>query len=212
MRSLLGDLETAPDLDTLRGLEGQAAALYFGSLGRCIRNPAFRFERRSRRPPRDPVNAVLSFGYTLLSMRLESLVLRAGLDPLVGFFHAPEHGRPSLALDLVEEFRTVVVDSLMLRLVNRRELAPEDFEGAPRGREDDAEGDEDVDDPGAGVWLADTGRRIFFRAWNRRLQETLYYLGRRQVLPLEDILLQQVYQVARLLRGEQDTYTPFTPR
>jgi CRISPR-associated protein Cas1 len=212
MRGLLGETGTAGTLDTLRGLEGQAAALYFRSLGQCLRNPDFVFERRTRRPPRDPVNAVLSFGYTLLSMRLESLVLRAGLDPLVGFFHGAEHGRPSLALDLVEEFRTVVVDSLMLRLVNRRELGPEDFESAGVSEEPiEGEGGEEAG-PGPGVWLADTGRRIFFRAWSRRLQETLYYPGRRQVLPLEDILLQQVYQVARILRGEQDDYAPFVPR
>lgn len=119
------------DIAALRGVEGRAAAVYFGALGHCIRNEAFSFHRRSRRPPADPVNAMLSFGYALLGRIVETAVLRAGLDPFLGAFHAPEHGRPSMALDMMEEFRPSLVDALMLRLVNRREVAPEDFERAP---------------------------------------------------------------------------------
>jgi CRISPR-associated protein Cas1 len=214
MREMLASVETAPDLEVVRGLEGQAAALYFGSLGKCVRNPAFAFERRTRRPPRDPANAVLSFGYTLLGMLLESFVLRAGLDPMLGFFHAPEHGRPSLALDILEEFRPVVVDGLMLRLLNRRELAPEDFESLDAEEEGDGRQD-GAEESGAsprGVWLSDTGRRIFFRGWGRRLREALFYPPRRQALTIEQILRQQVFQVARVIRGDQGEYVPFVPR
>jgi hypothetical protein len=88
----------------------------------------FSFTTRTRRPPRDPVNAMLSFGYTLLGTLMESAILRVGLDPMLGVFHTPEYGRPSLMLDLIEEFRPVVVDALALRVVNRREVAAEDFE------------------------------------------------------------------------------------
>ncbi|MCU0242469.1 MAG: CRISPR-associated endonuclease Cas1, partial [Vicinamibacteria bacterium] len=108
MRRLLTSVAEAENRETLRGLEGQAAALYFGALGKCLRNPAFAFARRSRRPPLDPPNAILSFGYVLLGSAMESLILRVGLEPLLGAFHSPEYGRPSLALDLIEEFRAPV--------------------------------------------------------------------------------------------------------
>jgi CRISPR-associated protein Cas1 len=114
------------DIEVLRGLEGQAAALYFGQFGKLLRNDEFQFARRTRRPPRDPVNAMLSFGYAVLGSVLETEVLRCGLDPMLGFFHQAAFGRPSLMLDLLEKFRPLV-DSLVLRLVNRRQVAPADF-------------------------------------------------------------------------------------
>jgi CRISPR-associated protein Cas1 len=222
LRRLLETLEIAEAIEAVRGLEGQAAALYFGAFGKCIRNPQFLFTVRTRRPPRDPVNAMLSFGYTLLGMAMESLTLRVGLDPMVGVFHAPEYGRPSLALDLIEEFRPVMVDTLVLRLVNRREVATEDFEEL----RDDAElagvGDEElgqaepaeraVSADRQAVWLGPTGRRVFFRAWGRRLRETHFYPIRRQTLMLEEIMQQQVYQLARVLSGEAAEYQAFMVR
>ncbi|RMG37397.1 MAG: CRISPR-associated endonuclease Cas1 [Planctomycetota bacterium] len=116
----------APDIDTLRGIEGHAAATYFSQFGKLILNDAFRFETRSRRPPRDPVNACLSFGYALLGTLAENEILRTGLDHTLGFFHQPAYGRPSLVLDLIEEFRPQV-DQLVLRLINLRQLGPGDF-------------------------------------------------------------------------------------
>jgi CRISPR-associated protein Cas1 len=215
LRRMLAAVETAPDVETLRGLEGQASAAHFGVFGRCIRNPAFAFRGRTRRPPRDPVNAMLSFGYTLLTMAAESAVLRVGLDPMLGALHAPDYGRPSLALDLVEEFRPVVVDALALRLVNRRQVAPEDFEQPPE--EVEAVWAEEGDPPeGPGpapaVWLGETGRRVFFRAWGRRLRETHFYERRRQTLTLEEILQQQVYHLAQVIQGEAAAYQPFVVR
>jgi len=216
MRQMLDRIERAASLDELRGLEGQAAALYFGSFGKCLRNPAFTFSRRSRRPPRDPVNAALSFGYTLLGTVMESIVLRVGLDPMMGAFHQPDYGRPSLMLDLIEEFRPVVVDALVLRLFNRRELAKEDFEAgldeveavwAEEG-ETEAEGSREAQ----GIWLSETGRRVFFRAWGRRLREVVYYPPRDQRLTLEEVMEQQAYHFARVVRGEEDRYRAFVPR
>jgi CRISPR-associated protein Cas1 len=217
MRGLMERAETAETVEALRGLEGQSAALYFGVLGKCIRNPQFSFAGRTRRPPRDPANAMLSFGYTLLGTVMEAAVLRVGLDPMVGALHAPEYGRPSLVLDLIEEFRPVVVDSLVLRVINRREVAPEDFEEPldeaefAAADEAEAEGPE-PDRPGRPVWLGPSGRKVFFRAWGRRLRETHFYAVRGQTLTLEEIMQQQVYQLARVIGGEQERYEPFVVR
>jgi CRISPR-associated protein Cas1 len=214
-RRLLGAIEEAESVEALRGLEGQAAALYFGALGKCIRNPQFTFTARTRRPPRDPANAMLSFGYTLLGTVMESAVLRVGLDPMVGVFHSPDYGRPSLVLDLIEEFRPVVVDALVLRVINRREVAPEDFEepldDADIAAAEDAE--PEPENPTArAVWLGPSGRRVFFRAWGRRLRETHFYPVRQQTLMLEEIMQQQVYQLARVIGREQEGYRPFVVR
>lgn len=115
------------DLDALRGFEGQGAALYFGQFGKLILNPDFRFPTRSRRPPRDPVNAMLSFGYAVLGGIAETELYHCGLEPMLGFLHQPAYGRPSLMLDLLEEFRPLV-DTLVLRVVNRRQIAVKDFD------------------------------------------------------------------------------------
>ncbi len=214
LRTLLRTVERAPGIEVLRGLEGQASAVYFGVFGRCLRNPAFDFRSRSRRPPRDPVNAMLSFGYTMLGTAAESAVLRTGLDPMLGVFHAPDYGRPSLALDLIEEFRPVLVDALVLRLVNRREIAPEDFE-QPHELVDAAwqeEGPAPGDGGEGAVWLGETGRRVFFRAWGRRLRETHFHEGRGQTLTFEEIVQQQVYHLAQVIRGEAPAYRPFVVR
>ncbi len=214
LRLALEQTRIVSSLDALRGVEGRAAALYFGVLGACLRNPAFSFSRRSRRPPRDPVNAVLSFGYTLLGTAMESMVLRGGLDPMLGAFHRPDYGRPSLMLDLIEEFRPIVVDGLMLRLINRRELVPEDFEsGLEEAEAVWARERDEMEEAGApGVWLSDTGRRVFFRAWGRRMREMMIYPPRGARLALEEIMSQQVYHFARVLRGEEEGYRPFVPR
>jgi len=117
----------ATQLEALLGLEGTAAKRYFSAFGKLLA-PGWSFEGRQRRPPRDPVNALLSFGYTLLFNEISSLLDGVGFDPYLGFYHQPDYGRPSLAADLVEEFRSPVVDRLTLRLINLRSLSPDDFE------------------------------------------------------------------------------------
>ncbi|MGI6419414.1 MAG: CRISPR-associated endonuclease Cas1 [Thermoguttaceae bacterium] len=162
MRLLIHRAERENHIDSLRGLEGQAAALYFRNFGRLIRSDQFSFTGRNRRPPRDPVNAALSFGYALLTNMAETEALRCGLDPMVGFFHQPAYGRPSLVLDLIEEFRPIV-DSLVLRMINRRQLGPLDFQQqtgrslesllaeTTDGRESSATGRPDGESGGAGA-------------------------------------------------------------
>src|SRR5579875_1302208 len=148
-----------------------------GQFGKLLRTPSLTFCGRNRRPPRDPINACLSFGYALLGSVVENEVLRCGLDPWVGFFHQPHPGRASLTLDLMEEFRPFV-DTLTLRLVNRQQLGPVDFERCC-GEElaerlaDEANGEHaDADQlPGEGVYLAEAGRRIFLNQFFRRLRE-----------------------------------------
>lgn len=128
MRAALGQLDRAPDLNAVRGVEGRAADIYFDSWRELVIPEEMAWICRTRRPPRDPVNACLSYGYTLLLSRVEGAVLATGLLAGAGALHEGTRGHPALALDLVEEFRAPVVDRLVLRLVNRRQLVPEDFE------------------------------------------------------------------------------------
>lgn len=225
---LLGEqCQTEEDRDRLRGREGMAAALYFGQWSKLVQGEELTFQGRSRRPPRDPVNACLSFGYSLLGTIVETELLRCGLDPMVGFFHEPHHGRPSLALDLLEEFRPFV-DTLVLRLVNRRQLGPVDFER--RGgsdladilaEEEPEEAETDVPgqgspapepgSPAEGVYLADTGRRVFLTEFFRRLREGLYYPPRQGTFELRDIIREQGYRLARVIQGTEEEYQAFVP-
>ncbi len=204
------------DLDRLRGREGQAAALYFSQFGKLLRVSELAFVGRSRRPPRDPVNACLSFGYTLLGTVAETEVLRCGLDPGLGFFHQPHPGRPSLALDLVEEFRPLV-DGLVLRLINRRQLGPLDFErtGGPALEEILAETPESAEpaagEPVEGIYLTGPGRKVFLTEFFRRLRERLYYPPRQGSFALRDILREQAYHLARVVEGQDPAYLPFVP-
>lgn len=217
MRLLTEQLRTENDLEVVRGLEGMAAALYFGQFGKLLRTRDLSFHGRNRRPPRDPINACLSFGYALLGRVVDTEVLRCGLDPLVGFFHQPHPARASLTLDLLEEFRPFV-DGLVLRLANRQQLGPIDFErrGGPELAELLAE--EEAGEPAIeaaetveGVYLADTGRRVFLAEFFQRLRERLFYPPRQGTYELRDILREQVYHLARVVRGDEETYTAFVP-
>ncbi|QZZ21821.1 CRISPR-associated endonuclease Cas1 [Leptothermofonsia sichuanensis E412] len=144
----------ADSLNSLRGYEGLAAAKYFRALGALIVNPAFTFTDRNRRPPKDPVNSLLSFGYTLLFNNVLSLLLAEGLNPYLGNLHGSEKKQTFLAFDLVEEFRSPVVDSLVMRLINQKFLKPTDFTWP------NAEG---------GIYLNDAARRPFLKQFEERL-------------------------------------------
>ncbi|HTU18460.1 MAG TPA: CRISPR-associated endonuclease Cas1, partial [Gemmataceae bacterium] len=155
LAELIRRLDGAPTQETVLGLEGQGAALYFGEFGRFLRaqppGRGFDFTGRNRRPPRDPVNSLLSFAYALLAKDCFAAVSTVGFDPYKGFFHSNRHGKPSLALDLMEEFRPVIADSVVLTLLNNEMLTPADFL----------------------VWreacqLTETGRRTFFQVYEQR--------------------------------------------
>ncbi len=188
----------AEDLDHLRGLEGSAAALYFEHFGTMLKGSAFEkfdFNGRNRRPPKDPVNALLSQGYSMLAKELTGICHAVGLDPFIGVFHQPRYGRPALALDLMEEFRPLIADSVAISLLNRQELDQADFITTSKG-----------------TFMNDQGRRQFWRAWFRRLDSEIkhpqfgYRMSYRRMLDV------QVRQLWRFCRGDASEYHPFTTR
>ena len=188
-------LPIAADLDTLRGVEGEAARQYFGGLNLLVRvdqREAFRMDGRSRRPPRDRFNALLSFLYAMWMNDCRSALEAAGLDPQVGFLHALRPGRAALALDLMEEFRPWA-DRLALTLINRGQLAADDF--ALR--------------EGGGVSLEVDARKAVVVAYQERKQEELSHPLLAQTVPLGLVPLVQARLLARALRDVATPYVPF---
>ncbi len=190
--------EKATDIDQLRGVEGYGAKAYFGAFSGMIltNREGFEFEGRSKRPPKDPINALLSFAYTLLANECVAACEGVGLDPQMGFSHVLRPGRPSLALDLMEELRAVVADRLVLTLVNRGQIKPGDF----------------VDRPGGGVLMSDEARREFLGAYqNRKKEEVMHPIVGGKV-PLGLVCHVQARLLARHLRGDIPQYPPFILR
>jgi len=188
-------LETPMPIDQLRGNEGEAAASYFAAFPQLItvKDEAFAFTGRNRRPPTDPVNALLSFTYTLLVHDCRSALEGVGLDPCVGYLHTDRPGRPSLALDLMEEFRAFLADRLVLSLINRRQIQPKDFN----------------DSAGGAVSMTDSARKTLLTTWQKRKQEEIThpYLGEKCNVGLLSHLQAQL--LARHLRGDLEAYPPF---
>lgn len=188
------EIQQARFLDQLRGLEGEAATSYFASLNELITHddPAFVYTRRSRRPPLDPLNALLSFVYTLLTHDVRSACESCGLDAAVGFLHRDRPGRPGLALDLVEEFRPWLADRLVLSLINRRQVAPTGFTTLETG----------------GVVMNDDTRKTVLVAWQERKRDpfTHPFLGEKATVGM--MIHLQARLMARFLRGDLDAYPP----
>jgi CRISPR-associated protein Cas1 len=214
LRLIESRIESATDMNALRGFEGLAARHYFDGLSIGLRNPDFEFHGRNRRPPRDPVNACLSFGYTLLLRKLESAILATGLDLYVGVLHETGRGAPCLALDLMEEFRPIIVDRLVMRLFNRRQFSTSDF-GAPdvdisRASEPfSAERDADTGASDA-VYMLQSGRKTFLGEWAAAWRQLYPYAARANArFELTEIVRMQALQVAAVVEGRQDTYLPF---
>ncbi|MCK2185207.1 type I-C CRISPR-associated endonuclease Cas1c [Halomonas getboli] len=195
MSRIARDLLTEPTTDRLRGLEGEAAQRYFSVFDLLIRHEsdAFRFAGRNRRPPRDCSNALLSFLYTLLTHDCRSALESVGLDPAVGFLHRDRPGRPSLALDLAEEFRPLLGDRLALSLINRRQLREKDFIIAESG----------------GVTLTEEARKTVLTAYQERKREELNHTFMGEKAPIGMLPFLQAQLLARHLRGDLDAYPPF---
>ena len=155
LTDLIAQTDRCRTVNSLSGVEGRGAAVYFGVFRQLIQDPAWTFAGRNRRPPRDPVNALLSFGYTVLAHNVESAVQTVGLDPYLGFLHQVAYNRPSLALDLTEEFRVLIVDSVVLRCLNNPILRLDHFTMDP--------------DAAYPVLLTDEGRALFIRELETRL-------------------------------------------
>jgi len=182
-------------VETLRGIEGEAAQVYFGCFNALLRtdDPAFVFGGRSRRPPLDRVNALLSFLYAMLGHDCRSALEAHGLDPQVGFLHADRPGRSSLALDLMEELRPVLADRLALSLINRRQLAPDDF----------------ILEEAGGIRLTDAARKRVLVAWQERKRDELRHAFLDETMPLGLVAHAQAQLLARHLRGDLDGYPGF---
>jgi len=194
IEAMLKRLDGATTFDVLRGLEGQAAASYFAGF-RLLLQRDLGFERRIHHPPTDPVNSLLSFGYTLLLNDLISTVHVVGLDPYIGFFHVLDYNRPSLALDLEEEFRPIIVDSLVLALVNSKAITASDFEAG--------------DEPARPVLLNEPARRLYLRRYAERLETQVRYPATGERTSYRRLLELQTRALARALDGSQP-YSPFT--
>ncbi len=192
---LSADLEQADSLDRVRGCEGEAARIYFGVFGRLITSQQedFAFRRRSRRPPLDNINALLSFLYTILVHDVASALEGVGLDPAVGFLHSDRPGRPSLALDLMEELRPVLADRVVLSLVNRRQVRPAGFVKSESGA----------------VVMNDQTRKTVLVGYQKRKQETLRHPFLEQKLEVGMLAHAQALLLARHLRGDLEGYPPF---
>lgn len=188
----LEQLNDCQSIDKLMGREGEAAQVYFGVFQHLIRQSDFQFDARRRRPPTDPVNALLSFCYTLLTHDCRSALETTGLDPASGFLHQLRSGRPSLALDLAEEFRPMI-DRFVLSLINKRQLSVKDFDEWPNGS----------------ITLKEEPRRTLLAAWQDRKQDTLKHSWFEESAPVGLLPWLQAQILARFLRGDCNSYVPF---
>ena len=181
----------------LMGTEGMAAALYFSNFPDMLANAEFAslFSGRNRRPPPDPVNAMLSLGYSVLSSELAGICHMVGLDPACGLLHAPRYGRPALALDLMEEFRPLIVDSVVLSLVNRRAVDMNDFVFASTG-----------------CSLRKSGHQAFWNAYARRMNEELIHPTFKYRMSYRRLMEIQARQLWRIFRGDLNVYHPIITR
>ena len=196
LSELAVQLESCDSIDSMRGIEGAAATIYFSQFDSMLHSPAgFRFEARSRRPPRNEVNAVLSFVYTLLTREISSALESVGLDPAAGYLHTLRPGRPSFSLDLIEELRAPLCDRFTLSLLNLGQLGEKDFE-----RDSEA------------VFLNDRGRRTVLASWQKRKAETVQHPFLQEKIPIGMIPYAQAMLFARVLRGDLDRYPPFVWR
>jgi CRISPR-associated protein Cas1 len=202
LRAICDDLEkallhvqTATNMDYLRGIEGGAAAAYFSAFGHLIRKnrDAWKFQGRTRRPPRDFINAMLSFLYTILTHDVRNALEGVGLDPQAGYLHALRPGRPALALDLMEELRAVFVDRLILARINLGQVTISDFK----------------ERAGGAVEMSDEARKELISAYqNRKREEVVHTLTGKKV-PLGFVPHLQARILARSIRGEGQSYVPY---
>jgi CRISP-associated protein Cas1 len=195
LKGTLGQIQACDGIGDLMGFEGSAAKIYFGVFDQLIlqQREDFTFKERSRRPPLDNLNSLLSFLYTLLTNDVASALEVVGLDPYVGFLHQDRPGRPSLALDLMEELRPVFADRLALSLVNRKQVSGKGFTQKESG----------------GILMDDDTRKAVLSAWQERKKEVIMHPYLKERIPFGLIPHVQAMLLARYLRGDLDAYPPF---
>jgi CRISPR-associated protein Cas1 len=192
-REAVSRLENTQTLDQIRGYEGAGAARYFAALNQLIVHPGFVLQERVFHPPTDPMNALLSFAYTLLFNNVFSLLLVEGLNPYLGNLHGAERPKPYLAFDLMEEWRSPIADTLVMKLVNQKILSPTDFTYLNQ------EG---------GVYLEGTARRLFLKHFDARLNEQLSHPDVQQQVSYRRAIQLQIQRYKRAVLGNQP-YQPF---
>lgn len=192
----LRQLAVADNVPTIMGIEGEAGANYFGVFQELIRQSGFKFSGRVKRPPTDPINALLSFAYSLLASDCASALTGVGLDPYVGFLHQDRPGRKSLALDLMEEFRAPLADRFILTLINRGQLQKNDF----------------IEEASGAVRLKDEARKLFLKAYQERKQEEIVHPYLQEKVAIGLLPYVQAQLLARHLRGDVTLYPPYAMR
>lgn len=186
-------IDSTTNIDSLRGLEGAGSAAYFGCFERLIQNPNFNFKSRVRRPPTDPINSLLSLGYSLLRHDVQSAVNIVGFDPYLGYLHYQRYGRPSLALDLMEEFRPLIVDAMVLNAINKEKLTPNDFTSEPISN---------------AVSLTKEGLKIFLRLYEQKKQSKFKHPVLKRQCTYQEAFEIQARLIAKYLMSETDKYPP----
>lgn len=195
MMTMADHMKTADERDMLMGYEGMAAKIYFSALGKMV-DPSFSFEKRSKRPPLDPFNSLISFAYTLIMYELFTAITNEGLHPYVGFLHALKAGHPALASDLMEEWRPILADSFVLSLIQHHEIKADHFY---------------KDEESQGVYLTTEGRKIFFQAYEKKMRSTNQYIEGKH--SYRRSLNYQVSQYSQALMAESViTYEPILIR
>ncbi len=208
LKALAFLLNSVTDMDALRGMEGAAARIYFSVFDRLIKNDQFSFKGRNRRPPLDPVNAMLSFIYTMLTNEVLSAVKSSGLDPYLGALHEISYGRPSLACDLVEEYRSFLGDRLVLGLINRKLISPDDFvyrKDVPKEFTDDEEMKKKRP-----VEMKPAINRALIKAYEEMMTRSIKVSNAGNQLTYRTLLLQQARDFGSYLKEEKPDYTPFS--
>jgi CRISPR-associated protein Cas1 len=234
LRNLSGKIDEVETLESLRGYEGRGTAVYFEGFSKGFLAEGFEFPGRMRRPPTDPVNALLSLGYTLLLNQVIAAVSLVGFDPYFGTLHSMDYGRPSLALDLMEEWRPTIVDTLVLSVFNLKALIPADFEERPlaggeikeemskESSSDNENGkriDEEMvnqpikeDKKKVSIVLTESGFRKFITQYERKMNQKVQYHFTGEQLTYRDCIREQVRHFARYLKGEEIEYQPMPMR
>jgi CRISPR-associated protein Cas1 len=200
LQKAIDDLERAIDslaaikaIASLRGVEGHGSAVYWQAFPKLIRADGFSFTTRNRRPPTDPVNAMLSFGYSLLRHDVQGALNIVGFDPYLGYLHTERYGRPSLALDLMEEFRPLIVDAIVLSAINRKAIAPKDFTSEPLSQ---------------AISLSNEARKVFLTLYEQKKQSEFKHPVMGRKCTYQEAFELQARLLAKYLMDETDKYPP----
>lgn len=196
IKQFIKKIDDITDIDKIRGYEGAGSAEYFKHFSKFIKNEEFKFNKREKHPAPDPVNALLSLGYTLLRLELETAVNVVGFEPYLGFLHFDRYGRASLALDLMEEFRPLIVDSFIIKMINTKQLSLNDFrEEFPNS-----------------VLLTDEGKKKLYRAYEKRKSDEFKHPYFNQKTNYHKCFEQQTRLLAKYIMGEIKEYIPLVMR